>query len=129
VEGVGIKGGVAPPATLLIGGVAPPATLLIGGVAPPATLLIASQFAGGFAPGRGVRITYQVIIYGLIIVINNFSEKRTPARGRSPPANCEAMSSVDGGATPPMSSVDGGATPMHKYTQTSTPSTNPYDSN
>ena len=24
---------------------------------------------------------------------------------------------------------EGGATPMHKYTQTSTPSTNPYDSN
>ena len=33
--------------------------------------------------------------------------------------------SVAGGATP----VAGGATPTNKYIQTSTPSTNPYDSN
>jgi hypothetical protein len=37
-----------------------------------------------------------------------------------------------GGEAPPASgasSVAGGATPMRIYTQTSTPSTNPYDSN
>ena len=75
VEGVGIKGGVAPPTTLLI-------------VGRCAAIHAAHCFAirGGLRPwGGGVRITYHVIIYGLVIVINNFSEKRAPAPGAKPP--------------------------------------------
>ncbi len=60
------------------------------------------------------------IIYDDNKTINNYPiyNSDTPRPGAKPPANCEAMSRVVGGATP-----------MHKYTQTSTPSTNPYDSN
>jgi hypothetical protein len=60
---------------------------LRGGVAPPSTLLIASQFAGGFAPGAGGAF-FTEIIYDDNETINNYpiynSDTHPPPGGEAP---------------------------------------------
>lgn len=107
----------------------------------PPCWLARSARGGASPPGAGCRHNTIIpsIIYALVIVINNCSQNKGRAEGRSPPPASRTHPTQYPPASPTTSpriprersepACRAAQRPMSRYTQTSTPSTNPYNSN
>lgn len=131
----GVALGVAPPTTPKARSARPYSG---GALRRPPRSARSARPSSGASPPRAPTPTFHHItriIYALVTVTNNSAKKQGSARGRSPPQTGEARSVV-GGATPQRVTEsrherlrEWRDEVTSRRTQTSTPSTNPYDSN